>query len=77
MPQFDGYHHYPVDIHSIKSVEALENIQEPFIKNLYDSFNENEKLLLKIVTLFHDSGKGRRQDHSEVGAKLIAPFAKK
>lgn len=77
LPQFDGYHHYPVDIHSIKCVEALENIKEPFIKKLYDEFNSDERLLLKIVTLFHDSGKGRVQDHSEVGAKLITPFTTK
>ncbi|MCF6309061.1 MAG: HD domain-containing protein [Sulfurimonas sp.] len=77
LPQFDGYHHYPVDIHSIKCVEALENIKEPFIKNLYEEFNDDEKLLLKTVTLLHDTGKGRKQDHSEVGAKLIVPFAKK
>ncbi len=77
LPQFDGYHHYPVDIHSIKCIEALENIQEPFIKKLYDALDADEKLLLKIVTLFHDTGKGRVQDHSEVGAKLIVPFVKK
>ncbi|WP_229855277.1 HD domain-containing protein [Candidatus Sulfurimonas marisnigri] len=77
MPQFDGYHQYPVDIHSIKCVQALESIKEPFIQSLYDEFNDDEKLLLKIVTLFHDTGKGRKQDHSEVGAKLIVPFMKK
>lgn len=77
LPQFDGYHDYPVDIHSIKCVEALENIKEPFIQKLYDEFNEDERLLLKVVTLFHDTGKGRVQDHSEVGAKLIVPFVKK
>lgn len=77
LPQFDGYHHYPVDIHSIKSVQALENIQDSFIKNIYDSLSENDKFLLKIITFFHDSGKGRNQDHSEVGAKLVALFAKK
>ncbi|MEA2099540.1 MAG: HD domain-containing protein [Campylobacterota bacterium] len=76
LPQFDGYHTYPVDIHSIKSVEALENIKEPFIQNIYDELDSNEKLLIKIVTLFHDTGKGRKQDHSEVGAKLIVPLAK-
>ena len=51
LPQFDGYHTYPVDIHSIKCVEALENIQEPFIKDLYNSFEEEEKLVLKLVVL--------------------------
>ena len=77
LPQFDGYHHYPVDIHSIKCIESLENINEPFIKELYNELTGDEKLLLKIVTLFHDTGKGRKQDHSEVGAKLVAPFVKK
>ena len=77
LPQFDGYHHYPVDIHSIKCVEALENIDGSFVKSLYDEMNEDERLLLKITTLFHDTGKGRKQDHSEVGAKLIVPFMKK
>jgi [protein-PII] uridylyltransferase len=76
LPQFDGYHHYPVDIHSIKCVEALENISEPFLQKLYDELNEDEQYLLKIVVFFHDSGKGRIQNHSEVGAKLITQFAK-
>jgi [protein-PII] uridylyltransferase len=77
LPQFDGFHTYPVDIHSIKCVEALENIKDPFIKELHNSLDTDEKLLLKIVTLFHDTGKGRKQDHSEVGAKLIVPFTRK
>ncbi len=77
LPQFDGYHNYPVDIHSLKCVEALENIQESFIRGLYDSLSDDEKLLIKITVFFHDTGKGRKQDHSEVGAKLIAQFAKK
>ncbi|WP_229860185.1 HD domain-containing protein [Candidatus Sulfurimonas baltica] len=77
LPQFDGYHQYPVDIHSLKCVQALESIREPFIQSLYDELSDDEKLLVKIVTLFHDTGKGRKQDHSEVGAKLIVPFMKK
>ncbi|WP_373034696.1 HD domain-containing protein [Sulfurimonas sp.] len=77
LPQFDGYHHYPVDFHSIKCVQALEDIDEPFIQELYNELSEDEKLLLKVVVLFHDTGKGRKQDHSEVGAKLIVPFANK
>jgi [protein-PII] uridylyltransferase len=77
LPQFDGYHHYPVDIHSIKCVEALENISDKLVKKLFDELNDDEKLLIKSVVLFHDTGKGRKQDHSDVGAKLIAPFLKK
>ena len=77
LPQFDGYHQYPVDIHSIECINALENIKEPIIKELFNELNSDEKLLIKIVTLFHDTGKGRKQDHSEVGAKLIVPFVKK
>ncbi|MDF1875406.1 HD domain-containing protein [Sulfurimonas sp. SAG-AH-194-I05] len=76
LPQFDGYHHYPVDIHSIKCVEALENIKEEYIQNLYDSFSDDEKLVLKIVVFSHDTGKGRKQDHSEIGAKLVVQFCK-
>ncbi len=76
LPQFDGYHHYPVDVHSLKSVEALENIKEPFIQELFNELNEEERVLLKIVTLFHDTGKGRKQAHGEVGAKLIVAFTK-
>jgi [protein-PII] uridylyltransferase len=77
LPQFDGYHHYPVDIHSIKCIQALENIKEPFIKELHSELNHEEKLLLKIIVLFHDTGKGRKQNHCEVGAKLVVAFANK
>ncbi|SFV69993.1 Possible nucleotidyltransferase [hydrothermal vent metagenome] len=76
LPQFDGYHHYPVDLHSIKCIEAVENIKEAFIAELFHQLREEEKLLIKVVVLFHDTGKGRKQDHSEVGAKLIAQFTK-
>ena len=77
MPQFDGYHYYPVDIHSVECIHALEHIKEPFIQELHDTLSNDEKLIVKITTLFHDTGKGRKQDHSEVGAKLIIPFLKK
>ena len=76
LPQFDGYHHYPVDLHSIECLKALENIQEPFIKELYLALSTKEKSLVKIATLLHDTGKGRNQDHSDVGVKLIVPFLK-
>ncbi|MGB5966222.1 MAG: HD domain-containing protein, partial [Sulfurimonadaceae bacterium] len=76
LPQFDGYHQYPVDLHSIECVKALENIDEPFIRSLYDELSVKERTLLKIATLVHDAGKGRKQDHSDVGVKLIVPLTK-
>jgi [protein-PII] uridylyltransferase len=77
MPQFDGYHHYPVDIHSIKAVQALETIQEPNIQAIYDTLGADEKLLLKVAVFIHDAGKGRKQDHSEVGVRLFTELAKR
>lgn len=76
LPQFDGYHQYPVDLHSIKCIEALENIKDPYVEALYKPLSITDKALLKAVILLHDTGKGRKQDHSEVGAKLIIPFIK-
>lgn len=76
LPQFDGYHHYPVDLHSIKCIEALESIKDPYVEALYKPLSTADKLLLKAVILLHDTGKGRKQDHSEVGSKLIVPFLK-
>lgn len=76
LPQFDGYHHYPVDLHSIKCIEALESITDPYVESLYKPLSPSDKLLLKSVVLLHDTGKGRKQDHSEVGTKLIIPFVK-
>ncbi len=76
LPQFDGYHNFPVDYHSIESIKALESIKDPFIEVLYKRSTAEERLLLKVVVLLHDAGKGRQQDHSEVGARLIVPFAR-
>ena len=76
LPQFDGYHQYAVDIHSLKSVEHLENIKEPFIKELFDGLSSDDKALIKIVTLLHDAGKGREKDHHIVGTTLFKAFAR-
>ncbi|MDF1880943.1 HD domain-containing protein [Sulfurimonas sp. MAG313] len=74
LPQFDGYHTHPVDIHSLMCLKALENIQDPLALELYKSFTHDERTLLHITTLLHDTGKGRTQDHSLVGAKLFSAY---
>ncbi len=74
--QFDGYHIHPVDIHSIKALWYIENIKDKFVQNLYETLNPKEQSLLKLLSLFHDSGKGRGKDHHIVGEKLFKKFAK-
>ena len=73
LPQFDGYHHYPVGLHSIACVKALESIDDPIIRELHSKLNRRDRTLLKIIVLLHDAGKGRKRDHCEVGIKLIKP----
>jgi len=76
LAQFDGYHQYPVDIHSIKTLYNIENIKFKNIQKVYDKLDDTNKQILKIVALFHDLGKGRKEDHHIVGEKLIASFMK-
>ncbi len=77
LPQFDGYHQFAVDIHSIRCVYHLEHIEDPFIKQLFEDLHDEEKVMLKIVTFLHDAGKGREKDHHFVGASLFKVFAEK
>ncbi len=77
LPQFDGYHQFAVGIHTVKCIEALENIKDPTIKKLYYNLTQEEKIFMKAVVLIHDAGKGRRKDHSEVGTVLFKGFGKK
>jgi len=77
LPQFDGYHQYAVDIHSMKSVYHLEHIEDPFIQDLFETLNNDEKAMLKLITFLHDAGKGRKRDHHLVGASLFKVFANK
>jgi len=76
LPQFDGYHRHPVDIHSIRTIHALENISDSNIQQVYDTFNKEEKALLRLCTFLHDCGKGRRKDHSELGSVIVKNYAK-
>ena len=77
LPQFDGYHQYAVDIHSLRCVYHLEHIEEPLVKELFEGLNKDEKAMLKLVTFLHDAGKGRKRDHHYVGASLFKIFAQK
>ncbi|MGM0622488.1 MAG: HD domain-containing protein [Campylobacterota bacterium] len=77
MPQFDGYHQYSVHKHSLLTLKNIENLQEDFLCKLYYSLDEDERAMLKLVALLHDTGKGRVRDHSEVGARIFKEFGTK
>lgn len=77
LPQFDGYHQYAVGIHSLKAVHYLENINDVTLQAIYSTLKPEEQLLIKTLVLLHDSGKGRKEEHSIVGARLFSSFAEK
>ncbi len=77
LPQFDGYHHYPVDFHSYYTLATLDNLQHELLKPLFERLDKDSKAMLKLVALLHDAGKGRTRDHHEVGADLFKVYAKK
>jgi [protein-PII] uridylyltransferase len=77
LPQFDGYHQYAVGVHTIKCIEALENIKDSRVQILYEELDKKEKLFIKLVVLIHDAGKGRKRPHAEVGTVLFKSLARK
>lgn len=68
--QFNEYHKYTVDAHSIRSVEAATDFakQDSLLGETYRSIKN--KRLLHLALLLHDLGKGYVEDHSQVGARL-------
>jgi [protein-PII] uridylyltransferase len=75
-PQFDGYHRHPVDIHSIKTLKFAQNIENEDIKFIFDGFSNEQKIIVRLVSFFHDIGKGRKEDHHIVGEKLFKSMMK-
>jgi len=75
LPQFDGYHTHPVDLHSIYTLKALEEIGDTYVQTVFERLSEDQKALLRLTAFLHDSGKGRRKDHSLLGAAMIRKYA--
>ena len=75
-PQFDGYHRHPVDIHSIKTLKYSQNIEDTYIKSIFDDLTNEQKIIVRLVAFFHDIGKGRSDDHHIVGEKLFKSMMK-
>ena len=76
--QYDAYHVYPVDIHSVRTVQILKELAHPETDReadlmflLYRELADPEPLLW--AALFHDVGKGAvTPDHPIQGAKIAS-----
>ncbi|WP_294962655.1 bifunctional uridylyltransferase/uridylyl-removing protein GlnD [uncultured Gilliamella sp.] len=79
MMQFDLFHVYTVDEHTIRLLLELDSLKTESGKQKHPSSSKvfaklSKPELLIITGLFHDIGKGRHGDHSEIGAHLVADF---
>ena len=79
--QFDLFHVYTVDEHTFKVVRNMRQMK--LNKQLgfeleHELINKLPKMeILYIAGLFHDLGKGKGGNHSEIGAKSSFRFAKR
>ena len=76
MVQFDSYHVYTVDIHSIFMVREIERLinyeyekKFRFLTKVAESLVK--KHVLFLACLFHDMGKGQGGSHAQKGAAMI------
>ncbi|TVQ53980.1 MAG: [protein-PII] uridylyltransferase [Rhodobacteraceae bacterium] len=75
MMQFNMYHHYTVDEHSILAVGGLKRLEKgalnaelPVASEILRAGFDRE--VLYTALFLHDIGKGLPEDHSEVGARV-------
>lgn len=75
--QFNSYHKFTVDEHSLRAVEAvtaLTNEKGP----LGDAYRTiKNKRVLHLAALLHDLGKGYEEDHSEIGRRIALETAER
>ena len=73
--QFDMYHHYTVDEHSIRAIGLLAAIERGELKTIIRCrprlFKQiASRRVLYVAVLLHDIAKGRGGDHSVLGAEV-------
>lgn len=70
--QFNQYHHYTVDEHSLRAVEVASRYTgaDGAVGAAYESLKHKE--LLHLALLLHDLGKGFDEDHWDVGKRIAA-----
>jgi [protein-PII] uridylyltransferase len=80
--QYDHYHLYPVDVHSLYSVQRLEELENetirqswPFLALLMKEIKDRG--LLKLAALVHDLGKAEGSSHALRGEKIAESIGKR
>ncbi|OAN66925.1 [protein-PII] uridylyltransferase [Sphingomonas sp. TDK1] len=73
--QFDMYHHYTVDEHSIRAIGLLSKIEKGQLKDDHPLATGllhqlASRRALYVAVLLHDIAKGRSGDHSILGAEV-------
>ncbi|MFB0612164.1 [protein-PII] uridylyltransferase [Aurantiacibacter poecillastricola] len=73
--QFDMYHHYTVDEHTIRAIGLLSEIERGKLAEDHPISTEmlpliNNRRALYVSVLLHDIAKGRGGDHSVLGAEV-------
>jgi [protein-PII] uridylyltransferase len=73
--QFNQYHSFTVDEHTLHTIERLERFdRQPGL--LGDAYRAvKKKYLLHLAMLLHDLGKGYNEDHSVVGCAIAERVA--
>jgi [protein-PII] uridylyltransferase len=73
--QFDMYHHYTVDEHSLRAIGLLSRIEKgelaedhPLASKIFKQIVSRRALYVSV--LLHDIAKGRGGDHSVLGAEV-------
>ncbi len=73
--QYDMYHVYTVDEHTVRAIGVLSRIERGLLKDEMPGASEvvseiQSRRVLYLSVLLHDIAKGRSGDHSEIGAKI-------
>jgi [protein-PII] uridylyltransferase len=73
--QFDMYHHYTVDEHTIRAIGLLSKIERGELKQDHPRSSElihklHSRRACYVAVLLHDIAKGRGGDHSVLGADV-------
>ncbi|MFP6584086.1 MAG: [protein-PII] uridylyltransferase [Candidatus Hydrogenedentota bacterium] len=72
--RYEDFHHYPVDEHTLRAIEALATIPSlsgPVGSMLLETFERiQDPHILVLALLCHDLGKATGEEHSEEGRRM-------